>query len=57
MTGNQIRANQNPKIPIGTEVNLDLAYKYNVGTVAKLATLGGIAKVLRRRMRIILLIL
>ena len=57
MIGNQIRANQNPKIPIGIEVNLDLANNYNVGTVAKLTTLGGIAKVLRTRMRMILLML
>ena len=57
MIGNQIRANQNPKIPIGIEVNLDLANNYNVGTVAKLTTLGGTAKVLRTRMRMILLML
>ena len=57
MTKIQIRADQNPKIPIGTEVNLDLANRYNVGTVAKLATLRGITKVLRRRMMVILLML
>ena len=34
-----------------------MANRYNVGTVAKLATLRGIAKVLRRRMMMILLML
>ena len=57
MTEIQIGADQNPEIPNGTEVNLDLANRYNVGTVAKLATLRGIAKVLRRRMMMILLML
>ena len=53
----QIGANQNPEISIRIEVNLDLANRYNVGIVAKLATLRGIAKVLRRRMMMILLML
>ena len=53
----QIGANQNPEILIGTEVNLDQANKYNVETVGKHVTLGGNAKVLRRRMKMILLML
>ena len=53
----QIRVDQNPKILIGTEVNLDQANKYNAGIVGKQVTLGGNAKVLRRRMKMILLIL
>ena len=53
----QIRVDQNPKILIGTEVNLDQANKYNAGIVGKQVTLGGSAKVLRRRMKMILLIL
>ena len=57
MTEIQIGVDQNLEFPIKTEVNLDLANKYNVGIVAKLATLGGTAKVLRRRMRMILLML
>ena len=57
MTKIQIETNQNQEIPIRIEVNLDLDDKYNVGIVAKLVTLGGIAKVLRRRIRIILLML
>ena len=57
MTKIQIETNQNQEIPIRTEVNLDLDDKYNVGIVAKLVTLGGIAKVLIRRIRIILLML
>ena len=57
MTEIQIREDQNPKFPSGTKVNLDLANKCNVGTVARLATLGDTTKVLRRRMRMILLIL
>ena len=44
MTENQIKAYQNPKIIIRTEVNLDQANKYNVGTVRKQVTLGGNAK-------------
>ena len=57
MTGNQIRANQNPKILIETEANLDQANKYNAGTVGKQVILEGNAKVLRRRMKMILLML
>ena len=53
----QIGVDQNLEISIRIEVNLDLANRYNVGTVAKLATLRGIAKVLRRRMMMILLML
>ena len=50
--------NQNLEILIGTEVNLDQANKYNVGTVGKRVTLRGNAKVLRRRrMKMILLML
>ena len=57
MTEIQIGANQNPEILIGIEVNLDQANKYNAGTVGKQVTLGGNAKVLRRRMKMILLML
>ena len=57
MTEIQIGADQNPKILIGTEVNLDQANKYNARTVGKHVTLGGNAKVLRKRMKMILLIL
>ena len=46
----QIGADQNPEIPTGIEVNLDLANKHNVKIVARLATLGGTTKVLRRMM-------
>ena len=53
----QIGADQNPEILIGTEVNLDQANKYNVGIVGKQVTLGINAKVLRRRMKMILLML
>jgi len=53
----QIETDQNPRILIGTKVNLDLASRYNIGTVAKLATLRGTAKALRRRMMKILLML
>ena len=45
------------EILIGTKVNLDQANKYNVGIVGKWVTLGGNAKVLRRRTKMILLIL
>ena len=54
MTEIQIKVGQNLEIPIGTKVNLDQANKYNIGTVAKLATLEGTAKVLRRRTKMIL---
>ena len=48
---------QNLEILIGIEVNLDQANKYNARTVGKRVTLGGNAKVLRRRMKMILLML
>ena len=54
MTKIQNGADQNPKILIGTEVNLDQANKYNVETVEKQVTLGGNAKVLRRRIKMIM---
>ena len=57
MTEIQTGADQNPEILIGTEANLDQANKYNVGIVGKQVTLGINAKVLRRRIEIILLIL
>ena len=57
MTEIQIGADQNPKILIGTEVNLDQANKCNAETVGKQVTLGGNVKVLRRRMKMILLML
>ena len=37
--------------------NLDQANKYNAGTVGKQLTLEGYAKVLRRRMKMIMLML
>ena len=57
MTEIQIRADQNPEILIRIDVNLDQANKYNSGTVGKYVTLGINAKVLRRRMEMILLML
>ena len=57
MTEIQIGVDQNPKILIKTKVNLDQANKYNAGTVGKQVTLGINAKVLRRRMEMILLML
>ena len=57
MTEIQIDVDQNPEIPIGTQANLDQANKYNAGTVGKRVTLEGNAKVLRRRMKMILLML
>ena len=57
MTEIQTGADQNPKILIKTEANLDQANKYNAGTVGKHVTLGINAKVLRRRMEMILLML
>ena len=57
MTKIQTGEDQNPEILIETEVNLDQANKYNTGTVGKRVTLGGNAKVLRRRMKMILLML
>ena len=53
----QIGANQNPEILIRTEVNLDQANKYNAGIVGKRVTLGGNAKIIGRRMKMIMLIL
>ena len=50
----QIEVDQNLKILTGIEVNLDQANKYNAGIVGKQVTLGGNAKVLRRRMKVIL---
>ena len=50
MTKIQIKADQNPKIIIGTKVNLDQSNKCNARTVGKLVTLGGNAKVLRRNL-------
>ena len=57
MTEIQIEADQNLEILIRTEANLDQANKYNVGTMGKQDTLGINAKVLRRRMKMILLML
>ena len=57
MTEIQIGVDHNPKILIGTEVNLDQANKYNVGIMGKQVTLGINTKVLRRRMKMILLML
>ena len=57
MTEIQTRVDQNPEILIGTEANLDQANKYNAGIVGKQVTLGINAKVLRRRMEIILLMM
>ena len=57
MTEIQIGVDQNPEILIGTKVNLDQANKYNAGIVGKHVTLGINAKVLRRRMETILLML
>ena len=57
MTEIQIKADKNPEILIGTEVNLDQANKYNARTVGKHVTLGGNAKVLRRRIKMTLLML
>ena len=54
MTEIQTRVDQNPEILIEIEVNLDQANKYNAGTVGKQVTLGINAKVLRRRMEMIL---
>ena len=57
MTEIQIETDQNPEILIGIEVNLDQANKYNAGIVGKQVTLEINAKVLRRRMKMILLML
>ena len=53
----QTGVDQNPEILIEIEANLDQANKYNTGTVGKQVTLGINAKVLRRRIKMILLIL
>ena len=53
----QTGADQNPEILIGTEANLDQANMYNAGTVRKQVTLRINAKVLRRRIEMILLML
>ena len=57
MTEIQTGVDQNSEILIGTEANLDQANKYNAGTVGKQVTLGINAKVLIRRMKMILLML
>ena len=57
MTEIQIGVYQNPEILIGIEANLDQANEYNAGIVGKQVTLGINAKVLRRRMKMILLML
>ena len=57
MTEIQTEADQNPEILIGIEANLDQANKYNAGIVGKQVTLGINAKVLRRRIEMILLML
>ena len=57
MTEIQTKVDQNPKILIETEANIDQASKYSVGTVGKQVTLEGNAKVLRRIMKMILLML
>ena len=53
----QTEADQNPEILIETEANLDQANKYNAGTMGKHVTLGINAKVLSRKMEMILLML
>ena len=57
MTEIQTGADENPEILIGTEINLDQTNKYNARIVGKQVTLGINAKVLRRRMEMILLML
>ena len=57
MTEIQIGVDQNLEILTRIELNLDQANKYNTGTVGKHITLGGNAKVLRRRMKIIFLMM
>ena len=54
---NSIGADQNLEILIGTKVNLNQANKYNAEIVGKHVTLGTNAKVLIRRMKMILLML
>ena len=57
MTEIQTGVDQNPEILIGIKANLDQANKYNAGIVGKQVTLKSNAKVLRRRMKMILLML
>ena len=57
MTEIQTGVDQNPEILIGAEANLNQANKYNARTVGKQVTLGINAKVLRRIMEMILLML
>ena len=57
MTEIQNGVDQNPEILIGIEAYLDQANKYNAGTMGKQVTLKDNAKVLRRRMKMILLML
>ena len=57
MTEIQIGVDKNPEILIGTEANLDQANMVNAGIVGKQVTLGINAKVLRRIMEMILLML
>ena len=57
MTEIQIGVDQNLEILIRTEVNLDQTNKYNARIVGKRVILGGNAKVLRRRMKMIPLML
>ena len=54
---NSNQAYQNLEILIETEVNLDQVNKYNAETMGKHVTLGDNAKVLRRRMKMILIML
>ena len=54
---NSNRGRSKSRILIETEANLDQANKYNAGTVGKQVTLGINAKVLRRRIKMILLML
>ena len=57
MTEIQIGADKNPEILIEIEANLDQVNKYNDRIVGKHVTLGINAKILRRRMDMILLFL
>ena len=57
MTEIQIGADQNPEILIEIEANLDQVNKYNARIVGKYVTLEINAKILRRRMDMILLML
>ena len=53
----QTGADQNPKILIGIIANLDQTNKYNARTMGKQVALGIKAKVLKRRIEMILLML